>query len=319
MRRRISSRAGCALPMDSDRRTPLVYIKSAIHSGSTLLALQLARHAQVATVGELSGTPWRARPGYKCSCGRELERCSFWPEVSAAMARRGFSYSANTAETDIRNAASRYARRLLRPLHRGALFEAARDLALALCPGARAHIRHQQQLKAALVESVVECSGKPVIVDSSKTGVQLKYHLRNPRFDVKVLWLVRDGRGVALSVARNARLSVQQAAYQWRRSNEEAATIVRRLDRSQWMQVRYEALCAEPDRTLSALWQFIGVAPHPAESSPAADYHVLGHRTRLNGARKIVLNEKWRTELSAADLRRFEGIAGRLNRELGYR
>jgi hypothetical protein len=299
-------------------RVPLVYIKSAIHSGSTLLALQLARHPQVATVGELSGTRWRARPGYKCSCGRELEHCSFWPKVSAAMARRGFSYSASTAETDIRNAASRYARRLLRPLHRGPLLEAARDFALALWPRASAHIRHQQQLKAALVESVVECTGKPVLVDSSKTGVQLKYHLRNPRFDVKVLWLVRDGRGVALSVARNARLSIRQAAYQWRRSNEEAATIVRRLDRSQWMQVRYEALCAEPDRTLGALWQFIGVAPQPAQGAEP-DYHVLGHWTRLNGARKIAPNEKWRTELSAADLRCFEGVAGRLNRELGYR
>jgi hypothetical protein len=319
----VLSRAGghreaAAFAVSRTKRIPLAYIKSATHSGSTLLALQLAKHPDICTVGELSGTFHRARPGYPCSCGRELEQCGFWQNVSAAMARRGFSYSATTPETDIRFTSNPYARRLLKPLHRGPLLELARDLGILLSPGCRSHIRHQQQLKAALVESVVECSGKPVLVDSSKTGVQLKYHLRNPRFNVKVLWLVRDGRGAALSVVRNARLPMRQAAYQWRRSNEEAAAIVRRLDRSQWIQVRYEALCAEPDRTLSQLWQFLDMPPHSAESSPPAQYHVLGHRMRLSGAGRIELDEKWRTQLAAADLETFEAAAGRLNRELGY-
>jgi hypothetical protein len=30
------------------------------------------------------------------------------------------------------------------------------------------------------------------------------------------------------------------------------------------------------------------------------------------------LKEKWRSELSAADLREFEAVAGRTNRRLGY-
>jgi hypothetical protein len=298
-------------------RIPLVYIKSAPHSGSTLLALQLARHADVCTVGELSGTPHRARPGYRCSCGRALAQCSFWMEVSAAMATRGFSYAATTAKTDIRDAPSALVRRLMKPLHRGPLAEAARDAGIWLSGGLQ-HVRNSQALKAALAESVLQCSGKTVLVDSSKSGVQLKYHLRNPRFDVKVLWLVRDGRGTSLSLARNARLPLGQAAYQWRRSNEEAALIVRGLDRAQWMQVRYEDLCEAPDRTLSALWQFIGVWAHPAQSATRTERHVLGHRSRLHGGSGIRLDEKWRKQLSQADLQVFEEVAGRLNRELGY-
>jgi hypothetical protein len=297
---------------------PLVYIYSAAHSGSTLLAMQLAKHPEIATVGELSGTPYRARPGYKCSCGRELQECGFWHEVSAAMARRGFSYSATTAETDIRNASNPFARRLLKPMHRGPLLELARDVGMLLAPGCRFHIRHHQNLKAALVESIVECTGKPWVIDSSKSGVQLKYHLRNPRLDVKVIWLVRDGRGVALSIRRNQGASLPHAAYHWRRRNEEAGAVVGRLDPSRWTQVRYEALCAEPQRTLERLWQFIGVAPS-INGHAAPQYHVLGHISRLNGAASIQLNEKWRTELSADDLRTFEVVAGPLNRKLGYR
>jgi hypothetical protein len=296
----------------------LVYIHSASHSGSTMLALQLARHPDVATAGELSGTPYRAQPGYKCSCGRELPGCPFWQKVAAAMARRGYAYRAATAQTDIRNAPHPYARRLLRPMHRGPLLELARDFGMLLVPSGRSYIRYQQDLKAALVESIVECTGKPVLVDSSKSGVQLKYHLRNPRLDVQVVWLVRDGRGVARSIVRNQGQSLPQGAYEWRRSNEEARTIVRRLDPARWIQVRYEALCAAPEQTLAALWRFIGVAPERANGA-ASELHVLGHRSRLNGAAPIRLNENWRSELSAADLRVFEDVAGALNRSLGYR
>jgi hypothetical protein len=273
----------------------------------------------VCTVGELSGTRYRARPGYRCSCGAELAQCSFWQDVAASMAKRGFSsYRATTAETDIRNSSNPYARRLLKPLHRGPLLEVVRDVGLLLLPGCRSYIRHHQQLKAALVESVIECTGKRVLVDSSKSGIQLKYHLRNPCLDVKVVWLVRDGRGAALSLMRNARLPMRQAAYQWRRANEEARVIVRGLERSQWMQVRYETLCAQPDATLSELWRFIGVSGCATASASPGQYHVLGHRARLNGHAIIQLDEKWRTELSGADLRIFDTVAGAMNRNLGY-
>lgn len=299
-------------------KLPLIYIHAASHSGSTMLASQLARHPEVASVGELAGTQYRSRPGYQCSCGAELERCAFWREVSAAMARRGYAYSATTAQTDIRNAPTALARRLLVPRHRGPLLEALRGAGLALVPGARAHLERHQRLMAALVESVLECTGKPVLVDSSKSGVQLKYHLQNPRLAVKLIWLVRDGRGVARSIARNQRTSLEQGAYEWRRRNEEAAAIVRGLDPAGWIQVRYEALCAEPAPTLERLWRFIGVAPERVNGA-AGELHVLGHGSRLKGPAPIRVNEGWRSELSAQDLRQFDGVAGALSRELGYR
>ena len=297
----------------------LVYIRSASHSGSTLLALQLAKHPEVATVGELSGTAHRAQPGYQCSCGEALVQCGFWQDVAAAMARRGFSYSATTADTDIRVSPNPWLRRLLKPLHRGPLLEALRDAGLALAPGGRAHLRHHEALKTALVESVAECTGRPVLVDSSKSGVQLKYHLRNPRLDVKLIWLVRDGRGVALSIKRNQDLTLRRGAYDWLRCNEEVKIITRRLDPARRMQVRYEAFCADPEGTLEALWRFIGVDPRLAHDAPAPRYHVLGHGSRLNGpAQQIQLNEKWRRDLSAADLQLFDAVAGSVNRRLGY-
>jgi len=149
--------------------------------------------------------------------------------------------------------------------------------------------------------------------------VQLKYHLRNPRFDVKVVWIVRDGRAVARSLMQNERLTMRQAAGEWRRFHDEADAIVRRLDRSQWRQVHYEALCNDRDGTLGGLWRFMGLRPPEAQAAaPSRELHVLGHYTRLNGAAHMKLKEKWRTELSPPDLQVFEALAGPANRSLGY-
>jgi len=270
----------------------------------------------VATVGELSGTIHRARPGYQCSCGVELVQCGFWQCVSAAMAKRGFTYSATTAETDIRNAANPVARKLLKPLHRGPLLELARDVGMVLV--GRSHLERQQALKTALIESVTECTGRPVLVDSSKSGLQLKYHLRNPSLEVKAIGLVRDGRGVALSIARNQSTTFPKGARDWRRTNEEAQALAERMGEARWIGVRYEALCEDPQGTLNRIWRFIGVPPRELDDCPAAHAHVLGHGSRLNGSKKIHNVEKWRQELSADDLRTFDSIAGPLNRRLGY-
>lgn len=297
-------------------KRPLIYIHSASHSGSTLLAQLLARHPEVATVGELSGTIHRARPGYQCSCGVELVQCGFWQCVSAAMAKRGFTYSATTAETDIRNAANPVARKLLKPLHRGPLLELARDVGMVLV--GRSHLERQQALKTALIESVTECTGRPVLVDSSKSGLQLKYHLRNPSLEVKAIGLVRDGRGVALSIARNQSTTFPKGARDWRRTNEEAQALAERMGEARWIGVRYEALCEDPQGTLNRIWRFIGVAPRDLDECPAPHAHVLGHGSRIGGSKKIHNSEKWRKELSADDLRTFDSIAGPLNRRLGY-
>jgi hypothetical protein len=299
---------------------PMTYILSASHSGSTLLAMQLARHPGVCTVGELSDTPMRSQAGYKCSCGEELAACGFWQRVSAAMARRGFSYSPTRAGTNIIAAGHPYVRRVLKPLHRGPFFERVRDAALLVSPAARAHVREQQRLKAALAECVLECSGDGALIDTSKAGVQLKFHRRNPRFMTKAVWLVRDGRGVSSSLMKNEQMSMRDAAHEWRRSNEEAIAAVGAMAPADWMKVQYEDFCTDPDGTLQGIWRFMGAQPRESERRSSAEFHVLGHdRSRMSGEQKIRLNEKWRTELSAKDLATFDEIAGRLNRKLGYR
>jgi hypothetical protein len=325
-------------------RTSLAYILAASHSGSTLLAMLLGSHPDVCTVGELKATQLGDVTRYRCSCRTEIVQCSFWKGVHEGMARRGFpSFNIVHGETDLASGATPYVRKLLRPLHRGALLERARDAALAASPAWQARLARFQSLNAALTAELATRTGARVVVDSSKVAVRLKYLLRNPELDIRVIRLIRDGRGVALTYTDPAqfadardprlrgggtgagsetadRLTLAQAAREWKRSNEEQEALLVGLDRSRWTEVRYEEMCRDPESTLRKLFRFVGVNPeHSISNFRGKNHHVIGNGMRFDETSEIRLDERWRSELPAQAGAIFEAHAGPTNVRLGYR
>ncbi|UCD49722.1 MAG: sulfotransferase [Phycisphaerales bacterium] len=323
--------------------TRLAYVLGASHSGSTLLSMLLGSHPQIATVGELtlSSNAMGDLDRYRCSCGAPIRECGFWHKVTEDMRRRGVAFDLTHAGTDYREVESRYARRLLRPMYRGRALEALRDGALWLSPTWRKRLSDMQKRNSALVSTVSEIAGADVVVDSSKIALRLKYLLRNSDLEVKVIRLIRDGRAVALTYMdpagyadaddpgkraggmggdrRNERLSMAQAAYEWRRCIEEAEYILGSMKPSRWIEIRYEDYCREPERTLRRVHEFLGVesGAQPREFR-SVEQHVVGNGMRLNTTSKIQLDDRWRQTLTARDLQTFDEIAGPTNRRYGY-
>jgi hypothetical protein len=319
----------------------LAYISAASHSGSTLLAMLLGSHPEVCTVGEIKANKLGDPERYRCSCGELIRKCSFWRNVSARMAERGFEYEVTRARTSIHGSEDRYIQRLLTPLHRGPILETCRDLALGLYPGWWHHLRVTQARNAALVRTLLEISGEKIVVDSSKIGLRLKYLLKNRDLDVRVIRCIRDGRGVALTYmdpsnfadARDPklrvggtgdersgpRMSMTRAAREWRRSNEEAENVLAGLDRSRWIEVRYEQVCADPKAALRRLCEFLEINPERiVDNFRAVEQHVVGNGMRLDKTSEIRLDERWRTHLTPEQLQEFDRVAGDLNRKYGY-
>jgi len=321
----------------------LVYILAASHSGSTLLSMLLGSHADSCTVGEtkLSARAMGDLDRYRCSCGEFIRNCSFWRQVTQCMVRRGFQFDLADSGTDYHTVDSPYALRLLGPLHRGVVLECVRDLALGLSLAWRNHLADIQGQVTALLSAVTEIRGAKVVIDSSKTAVRLKYLLRNSDLEIKVIRLIRDGRGVALTYMNPAgfadakkenfrgggrggdragqRLSMAQAAYQWKRSNQEAEYILSKLEKTQWTEVRYEEYCQNPDVTLNRLFRFLDLDPNKRiKDFRTAQNHVVGNGMRLDNTSKVQLDERWREILTVDDLHSFDRIAGKLNRQYGY-
>jgi hypothetical protein len=301
----------------------------------------LGAHPEACTVGELKGV--RENPEtYRCSCGALVRECGFWLGINAAMARRGLNFAINEAGTNILEVEHWYLRRLLNPLYRSPSLELIRDAFLSALPAWHSHLRNVQHRNAALVGALIEESGAKIIIDSSKLGLRLKYLLSNRDLDVRVLRLIRDGRGVSLThtspaefadaadprlrsggsglVRPNFRLPIHEAALLWRRSNEEADCVTASLGKSVCMEVRYEQLCQHPDETLQSICRFLEISPMPVGNDfrQRKQQHIVGNGMRFDTSSEIRLDERWKTQLSENDLRVFNRVSGDLNRKYGY-
>jgi hypothetical protein len=320
----------------------LAYLLAASHSGSTLLTMLLGAQLGACTAGELKATSLGDPEQYRCSCREPIRQCGFWAKVSAAMAEREFpAFEITRAGTSIFEIGSPYARRLLAPLYRGAALELVRDIALSFSPAWRRQLRSGNRRNLALIQSLLAVTGARVVIDSSKVALRLKYLLRIPSLDIRVIRVIRDGRAVALTYMDDwtfadstdpalrgggagvrrppVRRSMTEAAREWKRSNEASDCLVSRLPRSQWTEVRYEELCADPPSTLRRLATFLGLDPDQIILDfRSRQQHVIGNGMRMDATSEIRLDERWKSNLSAEDLRVFETVAGDLNRKYGY-
>jgi hypothetical protein len=302
----------------------------------------LGAHPELCSVGELKATSLGNSEKYLCSCMEKITQCPFWTGISRDMSRKGITFDITNAGTDIRSNAGKYVRKVLNTLHRGPILEKIRDLALWLSPTWRKNLPRIQNVNTNLMQCILSRTEKKAIVDSSKIGIRLKYLLRNPSLDVKIIRLIRDGRGVALTYIDPTRfadandpalragglagnreikcLPMEKAAYEWRRSNEEAEEILRHVDPSRWVKIRYEELCNEPKRVLQELFSFIGVDPtETIDDFRSVEHHVIGNGMRLDSHNEIMIDDRWKTIINPVELNIFDSVAGEMNQRLGYR
>lgn len=309
--------------------TNLAYILAVSYSGSTLLAMLLGSQTEATTVGEMRALTHSEPDTYLCSCGEHIKKCGFWSEVSKCMAKRGIpDFDITRARLSIHETENGYLRRLLDPLPRGPLLEAVRRTALALSPAWPGHLRNIHRRNGALVEVLKEITGTKVVIDSSKIALHLKYLLKSPDLKIKIIWLVRDGRAVTMSMLKHGIAGLEQrprqeivagAARSWRRNNEAAERVLERLPSSQWLHLQYEELCKRPEETLRGLCKFLGMdTRNLVLDFRSRQQHILGNDMRLQSGSDIRLDERWRTGLTKEDLGTFDEVAGEANRKYGY-
>ncbi|MCH8852701.1 MAG: sulfotransferase [Planctomycetes bacterium] len=300
----------------------VVLILGAARSGSTLLALLLASHPDAGTIGETSGLGFITGVDideYRCSCGARIRECQFWQRVGREMSARGHSLDVAHFGTNFRLPTHVWVDRLLRVQHRGPLLEWARDMALALSPAWRSARPVIERRNGVLAEAVRNVYGVRVFVDSSKNPERLKFLLRINSLHSKVVYLVRDGRGTALSYMKHEEWGMSKAANEWRRNTRACERCLATLRSDRWMRIRYEDLCKDPRASLSSVFEFLGL--DQAAELPdfaAAGNHVIGNHMRLKATGDVRLDERWKTELTSAQLACFDGVAGDMNRKYGY-
>lgn len=296
-----------------------VYIISPSFSGSTLLTFLLGIHPEIATVGELKASAMGDIELYDCSCGERIRSCPFWTAVTAEMHNRGMNFNLANFGTQFCAREHSLANRILTARLRNAAFEFVRGIALRVLPEARRTFRRILETNFALSEVVSNLQVGTVFLDGSKDPIRLKYLLAADMWDIQVIHLMRDGRGVANSYMKHYGISMLTAAIEWRQAHEAAERLRARLPESAWIKVHYEHLCRDVDPTLRNIFGYLGLESDAASQDfHSIENHILGNTMRLSNSSEISLDEKWRSELSVADLAAFDRVAGNMNRKHGY-
>jgi hypothetical protein len=294
------------------------------------------------TSGELKATSLGDSDTYRCSCREKIRNCPFWEQVSEAMAKRGYpNFDITAAGTSIFEFEGTLVKRLLKPIYHGGVLETVRDVGLRFAPGWRSQSLECARRNVALIASLQEVTGASVVVDSSKNALRLKYLLRIPELDVRVIRVKRDGRAVALTYIDDwnfadsadpemrgggtgerrllTRRSVEVAANSWKRSNESCDALIATLPRDQWTEVCYEEICADPTAALKRLAGFLDLDPAGVTLDfRAQPQHVIGNGMRMDTTSEIRLDERWKENLTTEELSIFDRVAGDLNRSYGY-
>ena len=290
-----------------------------------MLDIVLGSHPDIEGVGALSKLPrsgWTQDDDRRCACGSPIHACPYWTEVferwSEIVGVGGLGRYINL-QARYEQSTKGWPRLLVEQRRPSPAFlEYAR-------------------MTAALYRSIGAVSGKPVILDSSKKPVRTYALIASGELDVRVLHLVRDGRGVVWSRMKplprdveagvpSARLptSPWRTTLHWCQSNIESEWVTRRAGRSHGARIGYESLVDTPGALLQRISPIVGVdlseVMERIEDGGAmhAGHRVGGNRMRFAGEVRLRPDLEWTTKLPSSDSATFWRMAGWLARRYGY-
>ncbi|MCB9234715.1 MAG: sulfotransferase [Bacteroidia bacterium] len=158
-------------------------------------------------------------------------------------------------------------------------------------------------------------------------NVRLFAELESSGPPLKYIWLVRDGRDVAVSMKKVVvgPKHIWHIAQKWKTEQELAASIQQKIGQERCLMVHYADLLRTPREELRRLCEFLGVKFRDA----AVDSFYLSDESRITAAsgamwvnvgKPLIPNnvQKYKTELSQEEIQLFESVAGNQLLELGY-
>ena len=253
-----------------------------------------------------TGNSW----DWRCTCGKHFDECPFWAEIN------------NKIEIDT----GKPIRFLETWVKRSAQFFPFMALPNKRMGNHRSsYTSIQRGLDAAqncwkIVDLLHMVTGKEIIVDSSKIAEQFRflYFWRPKR--MRMIYLVRDGRGVIYSKINREGDSARKASKTWVLENIKILAIKLLIPKYQSITIKYEELCKDPQYTFDRITRFLKIPQEKIRFSKSSRHNVGGSPHRFDKTNTdIKLDERWKYKLSAKDKKAFNVVGGWLNRFLGYK
>jgi len=299
----------------------LVSLETSAFSGATLLAILLGAHPDITTIGEIHGLIERSDPDtYLCSCGKKIKNCEFWDSVKKHMQEKGYPFAVADFDTKYRFTGARIFDNFRHGSSRNSVIDSIRDKFVFNLPGEKKQMQMYVDRNVALIEAVLKVTGNQVFVESSKSRMLLRTFPKFSKFDVRAIHLIRRPEGVVASqLRRSEEDSVVKESRSWVKRHRRIELSKRFLRPEKFTSVRYEDLCTDTETTLKRLLEFCGVVPDVSKLNfDVTAQHVIGNPMRLRPLSEIVVDERWKEELSQSQIGTIRAIAKPFGNRYGY-
>src|SRR5262249_26352047 len=275
--------------------------------GATLFSRLLSNCDGMLALGDT--LPPRIK-GFVCGCGKHLEECDFWRAVEMRLSYKGRQTLVPDLPTRVDTSGTdqptwrQYPRQQSRQLKY--IVESAEQfflLMLSMLTVRCGRTIEFRRFSTSYCEFLGVCASHydfRVFVDGFKSKTRYVV-LKACGLPIRgVIHLIRDPRAYVAS-SKRAGVPVASAAREWVRYH----TRIERLTNftsEQVIRIRYEDLCERPHDLIESVQCWMGFRPQPPRLEPRKDLHWLGNSSLFDFGGHVRRIERWREELSRADL-----------------
>ena len=317
----------------------IVFIIGAGHSGSTLLAKALNAHSQIFAMSEISQFYDELKNEIAhCGCGTKLLDCPFWKDINGRLKAK-IGYGIKDIPNNFRISRDPDKNGIVDKIY----FKISWFTATIFIMNPKLINERLKNIKE-LFDAIIEKTGNRYLVDSSKSArwaFLLGKFLRRNGYQIKLIHLVRDGRGVLYSYSKgyykvklknpktdeyemqtfysDKKRSKESIVKLWKFDNF-AASFHKLINNKRYYFQRYEDFAKQPKNSLKSILAFLGL-PYEEEMLDLNRYDnhmVSGNASRINAERILKPFENWKKKLSRDELAYFQIKGGWLNKKLGY-
>ena len=299
----------------------LVFIFSNWYSGATLLSILLNNHSLIVCNGETFPFAYDElnKDQYICSCGKHILQCDFYSAVSSPVKHTDGSWNGYfriLPHLSNYNFVNKIALSFDRLVTFRNLFLSTSVLKRRLSSYLDAHLEFYEKARSYF--------GGACYVDGTKSIRRAELFINNAKTTktiIKVVSLVRDGRGFCHSFLKNRNLSkndIKEAMKAWREYILLVDKFIIRYPDVQIKIIRYEDLCSELPKTLNELCDFMGLDFEKSMIDVPTEHHILGNRMRSGFDGNVREDLSWRKNFSKQEIEQINGFLRDDLQKFGY-
>lgn len=294
----------------------LVCLLANSYSGATLLTLLLNGHSQIVSNGEAMFLHGRDETRWDCTCGKDIEDCDFYRATAGHMRlpdAAGWDKRLFVRVPDFsRNA-------LLRGLLRSARYVSApRERLVGLIPAYRDIRDRFLEAQLQFFANARRFADAPIYMDGTKSLRRAQLFAADGRCEMKVLHLIRDGRGFCASYLKNSHPNLTESAKVWLGYIARVDRFAEGFPAIPLLTVRYEDLCRSPDQTIHGICRFLELPYENLIVGAKKQAHILGNRMRRTFDGAIVEDTSWKQKLDQDSQTKLTSIMRRQLERFGY-